>query len=170
MNLAFCGCSEVGKHGTRVQQLLRRRLFPVTTLDPQTACTFALLKSAQLLSLQSKLSLFDYYLCIERLTDATGAMGVNVSWFYVFFRLGRLIFLKDRYKAFLRAIRMWRHLRMLKRGGRAYDQTGVEGTSPGELAVLCPACPIPSINLPTNWRSVAKEFQYVIPVYVFPFH
>ena len=79
MDLAFCGCSEVSDHGTRVQQLLRRRLFPATNLDPQTACTFQLLKSAQLLSLQSKLSLYDYYLSIEKLTDATGAMNVNVS-------------------------------------------------------------------------------------------
>ena len=47
--------------------------------DPQTACTFSLLKSAQLLSLQSKLSLYDYYICIERLTDATGTADVNVS-------------------------------------------------------------------------------------------
>ena len=79
MNLAFCGCSEIGKHGTHVQQLLCRRLFPATALDPQTACTFALLKSAQSLSVQSKVSLFDYYLCIESLTDATGTAGVKVS-------------------------------------------------------------------------------------------
>jgi hypothetical protein len=82
VDLAFCGCTEVGNHGTRVQQLLRRRLFPATTLDPQTACTFSLLKSAQLLSLQSKLSLYDYYLSIERLTDATGTSNVNVSYFF----------------------------------------------------------------------------------------
>ena len=81
MDLAYCGCTEAGHHGTRVQQLLRRRLFPATTLDPQTACTFLLLKSAQLLSLQSKLSLYDYYLCIEKITDATGMANVNVSWF-----------------------------------------------------------------------------------------
>lgn len=79
VDLAYCGCTKAGKYGTRVQQLLRRRLFPATTLDPQTACTFSLLKSAQLLSLQSKLSLYDYYICIERLTDATGTINVNVS-------------------------------------------------------------------------------------------
>lgn len=49
------------------------------TLDPQTACTFVLLESAQLLSLQLKLSLYDYYLCIENLTDATGTADVNMS-------------------------------------------------------------------------------------------
>ena len=53
---------------------------------------------------------------------------------------------------------------MLKRGGRSYDVTGIEGTSPGELAVLCPACPIPSINLPPNWHSVGKDLEYVTAV------
>lgn len=79
MDLAYCNCSEAGRHGTRIQQLFRFRLFPATTLDPQTACTFSLLKAAQLLSLQSKLSLYDYYLSIEKLTDATGTTDVNVS-------------------------------------------------------------------------------------------
>ena len=72
------GCSEAGHHGTRVQQLIHRRLFPATDLDPQTACTFSLLKAAQLLSLHSKLSLYDYYLSIEKLTDATSTANVNV--------------------------------------------------------------------------------------------
>ena len=89
VDLAYCGCDQAGNHGTRVQQLLRRRLFPATTLDPQTACSFLLLKSAQLLSLQSKLSLYDYYLCIEKLTDATGTTGVNVSYFSCSFLVDR---------------------------------------------------------------------------------
>ena len=78
MELAFCGCSEASHHGTRVQQLIYRQLFPATDLDPQTVCTFSLLKAAQLLSLQSKLSLYDYYLSIEKLTNVTGTANVNV--------------------------------------------------------------------------------------------
>ena len=54
---------------------------------------------------------------------------------------------------------------MLKRGGRSYDKAGIEGTSPGELAVLCPACPLPSINLPPNWKSVGKDFEYIDTCY-----
>jgi len=50
---------------------------------------------------------------------------------------------------------------MLKRGGRSYDKTGVDGTSSGELAVLCPACPLPNVNLPPNWKSVGKDSEYV---------
>ena len=61
---------------------------------------------------------------------------------------------------------MWRHIRMLKRGGRSYDSTGIEGTSPGELAIVCPACPIPSINLPPNWHSIGKDLEYVSPPHI----
>lgn len=58
-------------------------------------------------------------------------------------------------------VRMWRHLHLLKRGGRAHDPTGAQGTAPGELAVLCPACPHPNINLPPDWRSAPKESECV---------
>lgn len=63
-----------------------QQLFPATILDPQTACTFLLLKLTQLLSLQSKLSLYDYYLHLEQLTDMTGTTGVNVSHLYGHFQ------------------------------------------------------------------------------------
>ena len=128
-----------------------------------------LLKSAQLLSLQSKLSLYDYYLCIEKITDATGTADVNVSRESSQLNSDGLTSSKDRYKAFLRTLREWRHLKMMKRGGRSYDPTGVNGTSPGELAVLCPACPIPTVNLPPNWQSAGKENEFVYLLYEYSF-
>jgi len=70
--------------------------------------------------------------------------------------------MKDRYQEFLRMLRMWRHLHLLKRGGRAHDPTGAEGTAPGELAVRCPACPYPDINLPANWTSAPKDLEFVL--------
>lgn len=77
VNILFCGCNLAANHGDRVQQLLRRRIFPATTTDPQTGSTFALLESAHILSVQSKLSLYDLYLSIETLTDAVGVAGVK---------------------------------------------------------------------------------------------
>lgn len=55
----------------------------------------------------------------------------------------------------MRVMREFRHLRMLKRGGRGqlHDSRGVVGTLPGELAVVCPACPIPGLNLPDDWDT-----------------
>jgi len=52
----------------------------------------------------------------------------------------------------MRIIRQWRNLKGLKRGGRGHDEGGIDGTKPGELALLCPACPHPGINLPPDWN------------------
>ena len=71
VNIWFCACNLAVHHGDCVQQLLRRRLFPATTTDPQSGSTFSLLESAHILSVQLKLSLYDYYISIETLTDAT---------------------------------------------------------------------------------------------------
>ena len=65
-------------------------------------------------------------------------------------------------------IRMWRHLCLLKRGGRAHDPTGAQGTAPGELVVLCPACPYPNINLPVDWKLATKNSEYILdPISLF---
>ena len=61
-------------------------------------------------------------------------------------------------------MREWRHVRLLKRMGRGHSESGVRGTQEGELAVLCPACPIPEINLPPNWKTMPPSDQYVIPL------
>ena len=53
----------------------------------------------------------------------------------------------------------WHHLRLLKRGGRAHDDSGVNGTKGGELALMCPSCPHPGINLPEGWQNAPPEFQ-----------
>ena len=45
---------------------------------------------------------------------------------------------------------------MLKRAGRAFDSHGAEGTLPGELAVECPACPRPGVNIPDGWENSSE--------------
>ena len=95
-------------------------------------------------SLQGKISMYDYYESLERMTDNTGTYRVPA-----------------RYKEFMRFATQWRHLKMLKRAGRGHDPTGVNSTRDGELAIRCPACPRPDVNLPEDWRNEKKEFQYV---------
>jgi hypothetical protein len=55
--------------------------------------------------------------------------------------------------------RQYRHLLMLKRAGRGHDPSGVWGTAPGELAVQCPVCPNPAVNLPEGWEDAPPESQ-----------
>ena len=92
-----------------------------------------------------KTGLFDYYESLDRLTDNTGTKKLNT-----------------RYKEFMRVASQWRHLKALKRAGRGHDPAGVAGTKHGELAVLCPACPRPHVNLPDNWATVSDDLKYVL--------
>ena len=62
---------------------------------------------------------------------------------------------------FLRIIHEWWNLKLLKRGGHAHDPSGVSSTKPGELALICPACPDPNINLPADWEKHPHELQCV---------
>ncbi|KAG2052390.1 hypothetical protein BDR06DRAFT_983220 [Suillus hirtellus] len=67
---------------------------------------------------------------------------------------------KDQYSVFLRIMREWRNLNALKRAGCWHDPAGVDTTQEGELAVLCPACPHPGINLPPNWETSDWQWLY----------
>ncbi|KAF8874974.1 hypothetical protein BD779DRAFT_1613491 [Infundibulicybe gibba] len=138
--LDFCDCQISQSHQI---QLLRSRLFPATTTYPRTAATFRVLEYFQLLSFMSKVSCFEFYHTIARRTDNTGTSPPP-----------------DRYSSFLRMVREWRHLKMLKRGGRGHAPSGVSGTGAGELAVLCPACPQPGKNMPSDWRETPPDKRW----------
>lgn len=58
-------------------------------------------------------------------------------------------------------VREWRHVKLLKRAGRGHDPTGVKGTTEGECAVTCPACPQPGINLPQDWKDAPDNRRCV---------
>lgn len=144
VSLNYCGCDKAGEAGTHQEQLLRRDYYPSTLTEPHTVYTVRLLEHYHIQSLQGKTSMYDYYASLERMTDNTGTKK-----------------LQDRYKSFMRVVAQWRFLKRLKRAGRAHDPTGINGTQPGELAVQCPACPHPEINLPPNWEDVSEDLQYV---------
>jgi hypothetical protein len=49
---------------------------------------------------------------------------------------------------------------MAKRAGRMYDSKGLQNTARGELALACPACPIPGVNLPPGWEKAPSKDRY----------
>lgn len=69
ISLDFCGCQRARD---RTRQLLRSRLFPATTIDPQTAATFSVLQLFQLLSFMSKISALEFYQALSRTTNNFG--------------------------------------------------------------------------------------------------
>jgi hypothetical protein len=69
--------------------------------------------------------------------------------------------LKFQYKALLRMVLQWRHLKMLKRGGRGHNPTGITGMEKGELAIECPSCPLLGKNLPEGWKDAPESHRLV---------
>ena len=70
VSLNFCGCRKSTRENiTRRIQLLRNRWFPATSEKPKTVFTFSVLRIFHQLTLQSKVSIYDYYHTILRLTD-----------------------------------------------------------------------------------------------------
>jgi hypothetical protein len=140
----FCGCEQRAKIGHPRTQLLCRRWYPATHDIPNTAATFRCLDFFLLQTLQATTTMYDFYGALEKATDA---MGVSKP--------------PKRYIEFLRIARQYRHLLMLKRGGRGHAPSGVDGTKPGELAIQCPACPRPGVNLPDDWEKAPPELKCV---------
>ncbi|KAK7027686.1 CxC2 domain-containing protein [Favolaschia claudopus] len=139
----YCAC-DASDDANNLQQLLRNRWYPATTIDPATCATFATLETYRLLNVVANVNVQDFIGTMERKSDAT-----------------RIHSIPDRYKAFGLMCRQWACLKRLKRAGRAHDERGVAGTKNGECAVLCWACPHDTINLPNNWRDVSPEFQFL---------
>ena len=74
---------------------------------------------------------------------------------------------KDRYRELMRVSRMWRDLMARISSGLCHE-TKAE-PQPGDLAIFCPACPQPGINLPEEWENDPKRYSELIYVLVFQF-
>ena len=137
--IQYCGCSRaIDPH----IQLLRWGFYPASQQIIKTCATFTLLDLLHKLALTSKASTYDFYRALEKLSNNT---GISVP--------------KHRYRELFRINMQWRHLKLLKWGGRAHDPTGAAATRSGELTLLCPSCPHPGINLPENWKDAPAEMQ-----------
>ncbi|KAF7325869.1 CxC2 domain-containing protein [Mycena kentingensis (nom. inval.)] len=117
VRLDYCGCY----HTTEPDyvQLLDVGWYPATCTTPRTCATFQCLDAFQAHSHHGKTTAYDYYAALETFTNAVGVKP------------------PDRYKMLLRMSRQYRHLLLLKRGGRGYDEFGVNGTGRAGVVILC---------------------------------
>ncbi|KAI0696131.1 hypothetical protein C8T65DRAFT_583713 [Cerioporus squamosus] len=147
VNVRFCECMclTTRKYVREWVQALRRGWFPATTHQPATAFTLRLLEVFHETNFQSKISLYDYWRSLERITDNSGTRPTL---------------------QFSHVVRLWRHLVMLKRAGRAHDPAGIEATEPGGLAVECLACPHPGKNLPVGWESAPAGTRWLYTLFL----
>ncbi|EIN04406.1 hypothetical protein PUNSTDRAFT_76368 [Punctularia strigosozonata HHB-11173 SS5] len=139
VDVRFCGCS----HRSHQEQLLEVGWYPASTRRPSTAFTFRFLDTFHRLTLQGKITLHDYYTSVVQRTNSAGLIPPIY-----------------RYHEACLVTRQWAMLMMFKRAGRAHDPQGAEATPKGGLALRCPACPIPEVNLPENWDSMPEEQRW----------
>ncbi|KAJ7594166.1 hypothetical protein C8J56DRAFT_1043935 [Mycena floridula] len=150
VSVDFCQCHTGSTSGEEWKQLLLNNWFPATHLEPQTATTIRCLKQFHILTFTGKITPYDYYTSLERLSNNTACKKVP-----------------DRYRGFIRTACEFRHLRACKRAGRGNDDVRkIDETFPGEIAVECPACPRPGINLPENWESMPKDQKFIYTLFI----
>ncbi|KAI0050137.1 hypothetical protein FA95DRAFT_686892 [Auriscalpium vulgare] len=133
-SVKFCGCRPSGRVSAvpHFIQLLRHGLFPASWQFPKSAFSIRLHKTFHLLSLQAQTNARDFILYLRRKTD-----NVMMST------------TPDRYREFLTSAREFAYLRTVRRAG----VLPVRNMEAGSLAVLCPACPQPDINMDPRWRE-----------------
>ncbi|KAL1658224.1 hypothetical protein GGF50DRAFT_67680 [Schizophyllum commune] len=139
----FCGCGRGAP--THRQQLLRAGWWPGSIKNPQTAVTISCLRQFHKLNACGKISVYEYYRSVERLTDNTGTQS-----------------LPEKRRVFGNVVNQFRHTCMLMRAGRGHVVDGVNTTPAGGLALRCLACPEPGRNLPDDWEQAGpdKSFLY----------
>lgn len=143
---------------SKMVQILRQGWFPASFIRPQTAFMFDCLGFFHELTLQGKVNVYNFYHTLLQVTDNANLSKTVVSVFILSFHFGRFMThnFQYRYSEFHHIFQMWRNVMALKWAGRGQDHAGVVGTSQGELAVECPACPHPGRNLPDNWQNAGS--------------
>ncbi|KAH9014270.1 hypothetical protein EDB85DRAFT_1876498 [Lactarius pseudohatsudake] len=137
MEIVFCACSGTDNMG---EQLLRAGLFPSTFKQIETLFTFSVLEDFITDNLECKTTAQQYY---SKLQSMTSKMFPNK--------------VQNRYKQLLRASRQWRDLKRRMESGLGHQPEG-ERPPDGAMAIFCPACPQPGINLPTDWKTLYPPY------------
>ncbi|KIM71232.1 hypothetical protein PILCRDRAFT_81407 [Piloderma croceum F 1598] len=125
---------------------MKARLFPASTDQPTTAFSFGVLKDFHLQTLELKKSAYDY---LGGLTNNANPDGVP-----------------NPYAQFLRVVRVWRMLMMHQRSGQAH---GIDTFFPhrpkGNMAVSCPTCLEPGVNMEEGWDLTDEDLKHIIQLY-----
>jgi hypothetical protein len=159
MEVLFCACP---RSDSNDKQLLRAGLFPATFKQIETVFTFAVLDDFLADNLECKTTAQQYYSKLQSMTssmfpDNVPVRSLSMSASYV------NVPVKNRYRQLLRVSRQWRDLKNRMKSGLGHPSEQ-EDANDGSMAIFCPACPQPNINLPDGWKE--KYSPYVITCYL----
>jgi hypothetical protein len=134
-HIALVTCSCQGAEAIHAD-LMYCRLVPATFSHYRTLFTVAVLDDFRISNLECKASAYQYFQKLCRLTYPMAPTRTP-----------------NLYQELLRMSRAWRWLKKMKWAGYGHKTADFNQPTPGELANFCPACPQPSINLPSNWKE-----------------
>ena len=134
-NIAMITCTCEG-HDDLPSDLLAARLLPTSFVKIRTIFSAQLLDYFRLSNLETKASAFHFYHLLQRLTNPMEPSQVL-----------------NLYREFRRMSRIWRWMKKLKWAGYCNDDSPANKVGAGDLAVFCPACPQPGINIPDDWKE-----------------
>ncbi|KAG2345167.1 hypothetical protein BDR05DRAFT_975305 [Suillus weaverae] len=139
MPIQFCHCPDAR---TQDKQMFEMGMFPAPLTWPKTAFTFTLLNDFILNNLECGTSAMNYYSKLRHITSSAFPYLVP-----------------DQYQELMRVARQWRQLKLLKWNGFSH---GRGDPKDGELALFCPACPQPGINviLSTEYNDARPGWLY----------
>lgn len=137
-------------------QMLRMRLYPSTYKNIKTLFTFALLDDYLLENLECQTSGLHYFQKLRRMTNKAFPQLVPVSLFQ-FLSRGGLKQAQNRYRELLRVGRQWRNLKERKWFGFGHL---TRHPTAAEMALFCPACPQPGVNLEQGWKDDPQDWLY----------
>ncbi len=80
INIRYCACHNTSRSAASHIQLLRFHCFLSTITRPQSAFTFDDLNTFHLLTLQGKLSVYEFYCALQHKMDNTSISGVKVRF------------------------------------------------------------------------------------------
>jgi hypothetical protein len=153
LEVVFCVCS---KSNDREEQLLRIGLFPSTFKSTKTVFTFSVLDDFLRDNLECKTTAQQYYTKLQSTTSKMFPNLVPVGDLCFHWTMLTYQDIQNLYRQLLRASRQWRDLknRMEQGIGLQPEQAAADGA----LAIFCPACPQPGVNLPDDWRTRYKPY------------
>jgi hypothetical protein len=143
----WCRCPGEGpeQEQRRDPDLLKMGLYLASFRRIQTVFTFLVLDEFHLQNLECKTSAQNFYSKLRRTTSKAFPEIVP-----------------DRYRELLRISRQWRYLKYQKWHGIGHELISEtsemsEAAAEGSMAIFCPTCPQPGVNLPDNWKNLPEK-------------
>jgi hypothetical protein len=158
MEVLYCICPNAG---ARDEQLLQSGLFPASFKQIETAFTFSVLDDFLTDNLECKTTAQQYYSKLQSITNRMFPGHVPVCLIAVQNHFPCADdHIQNLYKQLLRASRQWRDLKNRMQSGLGHQQE--TGSPPdGYMAIFCPACPQPGINLPEDWQERYNLYVFI---------